>query len=93
MLVSGTARFDRDGNLILNLSSGEYSPVLVIEGVARIPALSVTSIVVSNPNVRYWDEEPSAQQVTLHNVPKKIRKLLRGKMVRVIVEVIEHEKS
>ena len=93
LLVSGTARFDKNGNLVLNLVSGESKPVLVIEGIAKIPTLSVTSLVVANPNVRYWDEEPSAQQVTLHNVPKTIRKRLRGKMVRVIVEVIGGEEK
>ncbi len=93
MLVSGTVRFDKNGNLVLHLTSGDRRPVLVIEGIARIPALSVTSLVVTDPNARYWDEEPSAQQVTLHNVPKTIRKRLRGKMVRVIVEVVEGEEK
>jgi len=93
MLVSGTIRFDGKGNIVLNLISKKHKPILVIEGIAKIPTLSVTSLVVANPNVRYWDEEPSAQQVTLHNVPKRIRKMLRGKMLRIIVEVVEDEEK
>jgi len=93
LLVSGTARFDGNGIFVLNLTSGDRKPILVIEGVARIPTLSVTSLVVTDPNARYWDEKPSAQQVTFHNVPKTIRKRLRGKMIRVIVEVVEDEEK
>jgi len=39
------------------------------------------------------DEESSIQRVTFHNVPKRIRKMLRGKMLRIIVEVVEDEKK
>ena len=47
LLVSGTARFDRNDDVVLNLISKNFRPVLVIEGVAKIPTLSVTSLIVA----------------------------------------------
>lgn len=92
-LVSGIARFDEQGRLYIELSNSNFKPVMIVEGVARIPALSVTSLVITDPNVRYWGENPSAQRVTLNNVSKRLRRLLRNKHVRIIVEVVDDEKK
>ena len=87
-LVTGVLKLVED-KVSIELSNTSYKPIFIVEGVARIPALNVTSIAVTGEGERYWKANPNVQRVVFNRVPKAVRKALKDRRVRVIVEVAE----
>ena len=85
-IVKGVLTVDSDGRIYLDLAP-ESKPLLVVEGLIRFDS---GDLVITNRR-RYWIINAEAKLAKLYNVnlPKDVKRKIKGKKARVILEVVE----